>query len=55
MFKWPDPPEGEIIMWLPFRIYWAASGALTLLLGLCALGVYLYQHEMKKRKKERYE
>jgi hypothetical protein len=33
MFKWPDPEEGQIIIWLPFRIYWAASGAMTFLLG----------------------
>jgi hypothetical protein len=39
MFKWPDPAEGQIIMWLPFRIYWAASGGLTLLLGIW--GVWL--------------
>jgi hypothetical protein len=34
MSKWPDPAEGKIIIWLPFWIYWAASGGLTLLLGV---------------------
>lgn len=41
IFKWPDPKEGEIIVWLPFRVYWVASGAMTLLLGVW--GVWLFK------------
>jgi len=33
MFKWPDPREGEIIVWLPFKIYLAVSGSITLIIG----------------------
>jgi hypothetical protein len=33
MFKWPDPPDGQIIVRLHFEIYWAASGSITLILG----------------------
>jgi hypothetical protein len=33
MFKWPDPPDGQIIVRLPFEIYWAASLSVTLILG----------------------
>jgi hypothetical protein len=35
MFKWPDPPDGQIIVRLPFEIYWAASLSITLILGFC--------------------
>jgi hypothetical protein len=33
MFKWPDPPDGQIIVRLPFVIYWAVSVSITLILG----------------------
>jgi hypothetical protein len=33
MFKWPDPPDGQIIVRLPFEIYWAVSLSVTLILG----------------------
>ncbi|OCK74595.1 hypothetical protein K432DRAFT_397961 [Lepidopterella palustris CBS 459.81] len=33
MFKWPDPPEGQILVRLPFEIYWAVSGSVTLIFG----------------------
>jgi hypothetical protein len=33
MFKWPDPPEGQIIVRLPFEIYWATSLSVTIILG----------------------
>jgi hypothetical protein len=33
MFKWPDPPDGQIIVRLPFEIYLAASLSVTLILG----------------------
>jgi len=41
MFKWPDPGEGEIIVRLPFAIYWATTGSMTLFLGGCM--VWLFQ------------
>jgi hypothetical protein len=39
MFKWPDPPDGQIIVRLPFEIYWAASLSITLILGF---GIYTW-------------
>src|ERR1700731_4906025 len=39
MFKWPDPPDGQIIVRLPFEIYWAASLSVTLILGS---GMYIW-------------
>jgi hypothetical protein len=33
MFKWPDPPDGQIVVRLPFKISWAVSGSITLTLG----------------------
>ena len=39
MFKWPDPPDGQIIVRLPFEIYWAASLSITLILGS---GMYIW-------------
>jgi hypothetical protein len=39
MFKWPDPPDGQIIVRLPFEIYWAASLSVTLILGF---GTYIW-------------
>jgi hypothetical protein len=33
MFKWPDPPQGQIVVRLPFEIYWAVSGSVTLIFG----------------------
>jgi hypothetical protein len=33
IFKWPDPPEGQVVVKLPFVIYWAVSFALTLVVG----------------------
>jgi hypothetical protein len=38
MFRWPDPPDGQIIVRLPFEIYWAASLSVTLILGF---GMYI--------------
>lgn len=37
MFKWPDPLDGQIIVWLPFKIYLAVSGSITLILGLAMI------------------
>lgn len=42
MFKWPDPPEGKIIIKLPFTIYWAVSGTVTGLL-LCVTAPVLFR------------
>src|ERR1700722_12175953 len=39
MFKWPDPPDGQIIVRLPFEIYWAASLSVTLILGFGMYGL----------------
>jgi hypothetical protein len=39
MFKWPDPPDGQIIVRLPFEIYWATSLSVTLILGF---GMYIW-------------
>jgi hypothetical protein len=39
MFKWPEPPDGQIIVRLPFKIYWAASLSVTLILGF---GLYIW-------------
>ena len=39
MFKWPDPPDGQIIVRLPFEMYWAASLSITLILGS---GMYIW-------------
>jgi hypothetical protein len=33
IFKWPDPPEGQVVVKLPFVIYWAVSFVLTLAVG----------------------
>ncbi len=44
MFKWPDPPEGKIIIKLPFTIYWAVSGTVTGLL-LCVSAPLLFRFE----------
>ncbi|KIN05452.1 hypothetical protein OIDMADRAFT_17899 [Oidiodendron maius Zn] len=41
MFKWPDPENGKVILWLPFRIYWIASGLMTLILG--CWGILLFR------------
>jgi hypothetical protein len=53
MFKWPDPKEGEIIVWLPFRIYWAASGGMTLLLGCWGVWLFRPKFLFGSRDKER--
>jgi hypothetical protein len=37
MFKWPDPPDGQIIVRLPFEIYWATSLSVTIILGFSIL------------------
>jgi hypothetical protein len=50
MFKWPDPPDGQIVVRLPFEIYWAVSGSVTLILGFGMLFYYLWQ--LKKEKRE---
>ena len=34
MFKWPDPPEAQVIVKEPFIIYWAASAATALVIGV---------------------
>ena len=34
MFKWPDPPDTQVIVKQPFIIYWAASGATALVIGV---------------------
>jgi hypothetical protein len=39
MFKWPDPPEGQILVRLPFEIFWAVSGSVNFLLG-CRIVVW---------------
>ncbi|OCK82287.1 hypothetical protein K432DRAFT_472809 [Lepidopterella palustris CBS 459.81] len=49
MFKWPDPGEGEIVVWLPFRIYWAVSGSMTLFLGCCMAWLFLFQPRRLKK------
>ena len=41
MFKWPDPPEGRIIVKLPFTIYWTVSGSVTFLL-LCVSAPFFF-------------
>jgi hypothetical protein len=33
MFKWPDPPEGWILITVPFAIYWGASFAVAVIVG----------------------
>jgi len=40
-------------MWLPFRIYWITSGSMTFFLGLCSVGVFLYQRKEKAKKKRK--
>jgi hypothetical protein len=47
MFKWPDPPDGQIIARLPFEIYWAASLSVTLILGF---GMYIWSVVEKPKK-----
>jgi len=44
MFKWPDPPDGKIIVRLPFEIYWATSLSITLILGF---GMYIWSAREK--------
>ena len=36
MFKWPDPPEGQVVIKLPFTIYWAVSGSITAVIFLAS-------------------
>jgi hypothetical protein len=48
MFKWPDPPDGQIIVRLPFKIYWAVSGSVTLTLGFGMLFYYLVQLQRER-------
>jgi hypothetical protein len=45
MFKWPDPPGTQVIVKQPFIIYWVASGATALVIG-----VPLYFMAWRKRK-----
>jgi hypothetical protein len=47
MFKWPDPPDGQIIVRLPFEIYWVASLSITLILGF---GMYIWTATEKLHK-----
>jgi hypothetical protein len=47
MFKWPDPPDGQIVVRLPFEIYWAVSGSVTLTLGFGML-VWFWMAERRK-------
>jgi hypothetical protein len=62
MFKWPDPPDGQIVVRLPFEIYWAVSGPVTLTLGLGMLfwfgglgwllkwlGIFYYSVQLRKK------
>lgn len=48
MFKWPDPPDGQIVVRLPFEIYWAVSGSVTLTLGF---GMLFWFWMAERRKK----
>jgi hypothetical protein len=48
MFKWPDPPEGHIIVTLPFALYWGISAALAIVLG--AIMLYLAYNKADRQK-----
>jgi hypothetical protein len=51
MFKWPDPPEGQILITLPFVLYWVFSvfGALIL-----AIPFYIILRPKPKSKSTEY-
>lgn len=48
MFKWPDPPEGQILVQVPFAIYWGASFAVAV-----AVGVVMWELAASKDDKSR--
>jgi hypothetical protein len=54
MFKWPDPPDGQIVVRLPFEIYWAVSGSVTLTLGFGMLFYYLWQLKREAAKRDSF-
>jgi hypothetical protein len=48
MFKWPDPPQGRVLIVAPFAIYWGASSAVAWLVG-AVMWVIAASEEDKKR------